>query len=150
MNTRRRTASFRHRFALQFLRLAALSLLGYTATVYPVTINLAGATPDGSGNYRIIIGQSCLPTLVGIIPAGYTASNIQWTVEGQTVQKHDWNVSADGSSATFAGPSNTFSFVQADLNAPSRIWYWDDTAGIKKVSCTATVTPPSGTSAPSP
>ena len=123
--------------------------ISYSATVTPVTINLGGTTTDSSGNQHILIGQQCQATLSGI-PAGCTASNIQWSVSGWTVQGNSWAVSADHTKATFPGPNAAYTYTQATQSAAGPSWYWDDLAGPQTVTCTATVTPPSGQGTPFP
>ena len=53
----------------------------YTATVYPVTVNLNGALADGNHLLNMLVGQQC----EGILNAGpCVLSNFQWTVPGVT------------------------------------------------------------------
>lgn len=110
----------------------------YTASASPVTINLDGATPDSNGNLNILVGQGCTASLVGI-PSTCTVSNYNWTIPGNTFQS--WNGDSGSSDvAADTGPGLT--------NQPTAHWYWNDTAGNKTVTCTATVTPPSGQGSP--
>lgn len=115
----------------------------YQVSVSPVTINLVGTTPDANGNMHILIGQKCSATLSSM-PSGCTATNIQWSVDGWTVQANSWVVSSGSASATFTGPNVAYTFTQATPSATPPSWYWDDNAGPMTVTCTATVTPPTG------
>ena len=112
----------------------------YVASASPVTISLPGTTPDANGNLHILIGQQCSAKLNGI-PSGCTAS-LQWTATGNTLQ--GWTGVFAGNTATISGPANPYTWSQASLTAAGSVWYWSDTAGSKTVTCTATVTPPSG------
>jgi len=109
----------------------------YQANIFPVTLNLVGATKDSSGNYNILVGQGCTASLSGI-PAGCTVSNYQWSVTGTTFQS--WT--ADNSHTTEVdGPG--------PLTNPTASWFWDDQKTAQdKVTCTVTVTPPSGQGLP--
>jgi hypothetical protein len=109
--------------------------VAYSAAVYPVTISPGGATSDGYGGYDILVGQHCAPTL-SPPPPGCTYSNYQWSVTGTPFQK--WTVSADQSQATLAtGPGAT--------NVASPSWYWTElNQTTETITCTATVTPPTG------
>ena len=109
----------------------------YQASIFPVTLNLVGATKDSSGNYNILVGQGCTASLSGI-PAGCTVSNYQWSVTGTTFQS--WT--ADNSHTTEVdGPG--------PLTNPTASWFWDDQKTAQdKVTCTVTVTPPSGQGLP--
>ncbi len=118
---------------------------GYVSFVYTaaaVTMNLAGVTPDANGNDHILIGQRCSASL-GSIPSSLTR-NIKWSVGGQTVQKSDWVVSTDRTQAVFLGPNAAYTYTQADSSTSPPSWYWDDYAATETVSCTATITPPTG------
>lgn len=92
---------------------------------------------------NILIGQKCSATLSGF-PSACTVSNLNWTASGETIQSDSWLVSLDDSSATFPGPFGPYSYTQATPSSTPPVWYWDDTGGPKTVSCTATVTPPTG------
>jgi len=111
--------------------------ISYTATAYPVTISLGGATKDSSGNYNILIGQECTASLTGI-PSGCTVSNWNWSVTGTTFQS--WSA------------SNSYT-IEVDGPGPTAYstasWFWDDLkTASDTVTCTVTVTPPSGQGAP--
>ncbi len=112
--------------------------VAYSATVSPITIDPAGATPDGSGGYDILVGQHCAPTLQGIPPG--EGSNYQWSVTGTTFQS--WTVSGDQSQAVLVnGPGA--------LNNATPSWYWNDLSqSTETVTCTATVTPPTSEGSP--
>jgi len=102
--------------------------VSYTVSVSPVTINLGGTIPDSSGNYNILIGQACTPS----ISAGpFTLSNFQWSA-GPIFDK--FLIASDQSSgyATFLSA--------AALTQPNPTWHWylDSGAGSFMVSCSAT------------
>ncbi len=121
----------------------------YMASASPVFINLGSAIKDSSGNLHILVGQQCSATLSGI-PQGCTTSPLKWTATGNTVQSSSWNVASGDTSATFAGLVNPYTFTQATLQATGPSWYWDDSTTSQTVTCTATVTPPSGQGSPFP
>lgn len=131
--------------------------LSYIVTPYPVTINLAGTTPDSNGYLNILIGQHCSASLVGI-PSGCTVSNYQWSVTGTTFQT--WSADTPSFPVMVGGvqigiiPENPDATYEVDGPGPltnsTAGWYWNDLANGKgnntqeTVSCTATVTPPTG------
>jgi hypothetical protein len=112
---------------------------GSGANAYPVTINPFGATSDGNGGWVIMIGEHFTPELAGI-PSNCTMSNYQWSVTGTTLQS--WTVSSDSKQTTEVdGPGA--------LNIATPGWYWNDLKNKDEtVTCTATVTPPSGQGSP--
>lgn len=85
----------------------------YSATAYPVTVDLGGTTKDSSGADNILIGQGCTASM----SAGPAAlSNFQWTVPGQTFQ--NFVIAPDQSSAQANPiPSSTWS-------SPTPQWHW--------------------------
>ena len=118
--------------------------VSYAAAIYPVFVNPGGAIKDSSGNYNILVGQSCSASLSGIPAAllNNTANppTYQWSVSGTTFQS--WTVSADQSTTTEVdGPGV--------LTNSTASWFWNDNLGSgnstsETVTCTATVTPPAG------
>ena len=112
----------------------------YSATVTPVTISLTGTTQDSSGNLNILVGQKCIAGINGIPTGTGWTTTYSWSVSGTTFQS--WTVSSDQSHTTEAdGPGPT--------NVASPGWYWNDNLGsngqkVEQVTCTATVTPPTG------
>jgi hypothetical protein len=73
----------------------------YRVVVTAVGINPGGAVQDSSGNWNILIGQKCSPTLSGVpsAPAGTTAT-YAWTVSGSKFQS--WTASS--SSTAYSRP----------------------------------------------
>ncbi len=125
--------------------------VNYTVAVdsRDATISLPGTTPDANGNSHILIGQECQGTLaVTGFPTGTTITNLRWSATGNTVQSSSWNISSGNTSATFSGLVNPYTFTQATPQATGPSWYWDDSATSQTVTCTATMTPPSGQGAP--
>ena len=128
------------------------SIVSYQASAFPVTLTLNGAVKSSSNHYHILIGQQCSPTLnlnsLPVDPNGVTGckvTNLQWAATRKTIQHDSWVVSADQSSATFPVAPAPYSFTQTSLQStPAPTWYWDDIACLPSVTCTATVTPPSG------
>ena len=135
----------------------AFANVGYTAAVSPVTLSLQGATLDSSHNYDILVGQHCTASLVGI-PSGCTVSNYQWSVTGTTFQT--WSADTPSFPVMVGGvqigiiPENPDVTYEVDGPGPltnsTAGWYWNDLAKgtgnntQETVSCTATVTPPTG------
>ena len=125
-------------------------VLNASASASPtsVIITPGGAVQDSSYNYDILVGQGCTSSLSGI-PSGCTVSNYQWSVSGITFQK--WSGTTP---ALPPAPANLNASYEVDgpgpLTNPTAHWYWDDVKGVKTVSCTATVTPPSGQGSPFP
>ncbi len=116
--------------------------VGYTASVTtsPVTISLTGTTQDSSGNLNILVGQKCIAGINGIPTGTGWTTAYSWSISGTTFQS--WTVSSNPTSTTEAdGPGPT--------NVASPSWYWNDNLGsngqkVEQVTCTATVTPPTG------
>jgi len=111
----------------------------YSASASPVTITPSGTTPDSSGNLHILIGQLCTATLGGI-PVSF--SGLQWTATGKTLQ--GWTGGNGGSTGAPYGLANPYTWSQPHITDPGPAWYWSDVAGNKTITCTATVTPPTG------
>lgn len=113
----------------------------YVAGVYPVTIQLGGTTLDSNGVDNILIGQLCSATLSGI-PSGCTVT-YDWSVTGPIFQS--WTVSSDQSYTTEVDGIG-------DATRANPSWYWHETGQNtsfdETVSCTATVTPPTGKGSP--
>ncbi|MGI4788989.1 MAG: hypothetical protein ACRYFS_09075 [Janthinobacterium lividum] len=111
-----------------------------SATISPVTLTLGGTTPDanGDGGLNILVGQGCTATLNGIPTALQPYTTYAWTVTGTTFES--WSVISD--------PNSQSHTTEVDGPVPSTnptSWYWNDlTAANEKVTCTATVTPPTG------
>jgi hypothetical protein len=119
----------------------------YSAVAYPITMLLGGVTKGADGSDNILIGQRFTPTLVGF-PSDCTISNYQWSVTGPTFQS--WTVN------TY--PNNPNHSYTAEVDGPGNLaipnpgWYWrhigSNDSHSETVSCTATVTPPTGKGAP--
>ena len=121
----------------------ASASVSYKATISPVTINLAGTTPDSSGNLNILVGQHCTASLVGI-PSGCTVSNYQWSVTGTTFQT--WSSDTPAVGGNSYNPDASYEVDgPGPLTNSTAGWYWNDHAQTAEtVSFTATVTPPAG------
>ena len=84
---------------------------------------------------NILVGQGCTASLSGLPSIPGATITYNWAVTGHTFQS--WN----GTSGTtpvkavlgFGAPAN-----------PTAHWYWSDQQNTQNVTCTATVTPPSG------
>ena len=114
----------------------------YTATAFPVTMSLAGTTPDASGNLNILVGQGCTASLVGIPDdlANNTANppTYSWTVSGSTFQ--DW-----GPSSPLLPDASYFNGGYGPSSNLTSHWYWYDSQQAQEtVKCTVTLTPPVG------
>ena len=116
----------------------------YSASVSPVTLDLAGTTPDSNGNLNILVGQGCPAKLVGI-PSDLLNNTAHpptysWTISGTTFQ--GWNGNSGRLPvAAELGPG--------PLTNPLAHWYWNDLAQTPEtITCTATLTPPSGSGTP--
>ena len=132
---------------------AAEAQVVYTATASPITINLTGPAVDvhgnlildGSGNPHILIGQQCSATLSGIpTGTGWSSSPYKWSVTGKTVLGNCWVIATGDTSASFSGFVSPYTFTQATQQAAGPSWYWDDSTTSQTVTCTTTVTPPTG------
>ncbi len=111
----------------------------YKAAAFPVTITLTGTTPDASGNPNILVGQGCTASLSGI-PSDLLNNTAHpptyaWSVSGNTFQS--WN----GASCTLPVAAVT---GYGPATNPTAHWYWSDKASVKTVTCTMTLTPPTG------
>lgn len=98
-------------------------------------MKLDGTTPDSSGNLNILVGQGCTASLVGIPSNLLPYTTYSWTIPGITFQS--WNGDSGNTPVTAVTGSGR-------LDQPTAHWFWSDTAGNKTVTCTATVTPPTG------
>jgi len=110
----------------------------YRAVAYPVIMELPGTKKDSSGSANILIGQGCSAKLTS---SPCPVSDYNWSVSGTTFQS--WTVSSNPANTTYVdGPGL--------LNIDTPSWYWNDLEPTTKetVSCTATVTPPTGEGAP--
>ncbi len=110
-------------------------------TVYPVTMDLAGTTPDSSGNLNILVGQGCTASLSGIPADLLPYTTYAWSVSDPSGTFQSWNGGGTTSPVVAIlglGPTNQ----------PTAHWFWTDTAGLKTVTCKATVTPPNGQGSP--
>lgn len=114
----------------------------FSVTPYPVTINLAGVTPDTNYQPNILIGQGCTASIAGIPTALMnTGPTCQWKVLGTTFQS--WAVTYQ------AGVSSTGTLTNGPgpLTYPTASWFWSDGAigsTPEAVSCTVILTPPPG------
>ena len=113
---------------------ASLSVAGDSAT-----ITLDGTTLDSNGKLNILVGQGCTASLNTPPFSVQQQSGWTWTIPGITFQS--WN----GDSGTVPVTADTGPGL---TNQRTAHWYWNDTAGLKTVTCTATVTPPSGQGSP--
>jgi len=121
--------------------------LGYSANVYPVTINLNGATKDSSGNYNILVGQGCTASISGIPSGTGWTTTYSWSVSGPTFQTWQSQTPAIGSNPVNLDASYYVPGPGVLTNATAH-WYWNETGRnsgkSETVTCTATVTPPTG------
>jgi len=120
--------------------------VSYTASATPVSIKLDGTTKDSSGNLNILVGQHCSASLPGlVIPSGAPVS-YQWSVSGTTFQT--WSADTPAVGGNSYNPDVSYEVDgPGPLTNPTAGWYWNDlsqTPTPETVSCTATVTPPSG------
>ena len=110
--------------------------LRYTASASPVILTLSGTTKDSNGN-NILIGQGCTGTLTAI---GYTLSNFQWTIPGDTFKSFVMGNSS-GSLISNSEPYSQVNYLlSADLTQPSPHWFWKHGADFgepQTVFCTA-------------
>ena len=117
------------------------------ASVYPITLILAGMTKDSSGNDNILIGQGCTASLSGIPSNLLPYVTYNWSVSGITFQSWSPTTPADPNALPPTPMNlNATYYVSGPgpLNIASPHWYWQDLAGPETVTCTATVTPPAG------
>ena len=122
------------------------SAVSYSCTAYPITISLTGTTPDSSGNQNILVGQGCTAVVSGI-PSGFTVL-YNWSVSGTTYQ--DWlptTPAFPNASPPTAANANAsyYSPGSGPLTNATAHWYWNDPANKSEtVTCTLTLTPPTG------
>jgi hypothetical protein len=121
-------------------------------TVYPAYLDVGGTTPDSDGNLDILIGQQCSASIVGLPGGTGWTTTYLWSVSGSTLQS--WTVSAinlqnpsqSQGTTTFVGGFGT------STNATLPKWFWydqgKDSDTSETVSCTVTLTPPSGEGSP--
>ncbi len=120
------------------------------ATVFPVTLNVGGTKPDSSGNPNILVGQQCTATVVvGTNQNGAsfpgTLSNFRWSVSGTTFE--NWGVVSDANNQSHTAEVDGY----GPATNSTASWYWNDLKqATETVTCTATVTPPTGQGAPFP
>jgi len=123
-------------------------------SVYPATITLGGTTPDSNGNVNILVGQGCTASLNTPPFSVQQQSGWTWTVSGTTFQ--DWQPATPANpNATPPTPANPNASYEVDgygpANQATAHWYWNDpgpSSTPETVTCSATVTPPDGKSAP--
>ncbi len=128
---------------------SAASVFGYNADVFPVVLGLGGATQDSSGNLDILVGQRCTPSLsigesIDSRTFTGTLSNFQWSATGTTFQS--WTINSNPA----PGQDHTTYVANPSPNtAASPSWYWNDLSQqTETITCTATVTPPTGQGSP--
>lgn len=119
--------------------------LSYSASAYPVTIQLTGTVKDSSGAENILVGQGCSASLVGI-PSSYT-----YTTNDCIVSDYQWSISGT-KFQSWSGTTTPSSYVDGPgpLTNDTASWYWNDLEPTTQetVKCTATVTPPAGEGSP--
>ncbi|MCW3095744.1 MAG: hypothetical protein JWL77_1362 [Chthonomonadaceae bacterium] len=102
--------------------------LTYTATATPVILTLSGSINDPNYTVHILIGQGC----TGILTAdGFTFSNYQWTVPGETFAS--FQIASD---QTWG---HAYAVTTSMLTQPNPHWYWKKDDANLTVSCTAEV-----------
>jgi len=121
--------------------------VSYSAAVYPVTLSLSGTTKDSSHQDNILIGQGCNGSLLA---AGFTLSNFQWTISGETFANYEVSNSTVPINTTVASYGRVRYLSSDDLTSSSPHWYWkhglsDPVNGTasgepQTVSCTAQAT----------
>ena len=129
----------------------------YTAT--PVMMSLAGTTFNTLDKKdTMLIGQQCTASLSGLpavfAPGGSLQNNVSysWAVSGTAF--HEWRQTTPQVGNNFPNPNASFYDPitgQPSLPTPNQLtlptpqWHWNDPmANGEKVTCTATLTPPSG------
>ena len=87
--------------------------LGYSAAVYPVTVNLTGTTLDSLHKSNILVGQNCTPYLnVPGLPPGITVGWPTWSVSGDTFTSFDIGAGQSTGQATpFPDPNANISLA---------------------------------------
>jgi len=124
--------------------------VSYSASASPVTISLPGTTADSDHSLNILVGQHCTASITGLPDdsSWTTKTTYQWSVSGTTFQSWDW---VDPPPPDFNGDEGHTNYVDGPgpLTNPTASWYWNDLMGSgastsETVSCTATVTPPTG------
>jgi len=114
--------------------------INYSVSASPVTITPNGTTPDSSGALNILVGQGCTASLNTPPFSVSQQSGWTWNVSGTKFQS--WVVSSDHQTATLIP-------VPSPLTDPIPKWFWNDlNQATETVSCTATVTPPTGQGSP--
>lgn len=136
------------------------SSVSYSATITPVVITLGGTLTDSngspvldsSGNQQILVGQGCTARLSGIPTGTGWSATYQWSVSGTTLQ--NWLPQNPGNPQANpvvpANPQASFYDPGPGVQSnPTYHWYWNDPAGMTEtVTCTATVTSPTGQGSP--
>ncbi len=100
-------------------------------SISPVELTLAGSTRKDSGEYagdNILIGQG----VTGILSAGATLTNHQWTIPGETFASFD------------IGPDQEWGHMvelsSDESSKPFPHWFWREAADSLTVQCSATAT----------
>ncbi len=116
----------------------------------PTSLSLGGTTKDADNNDNILVGQHCTASMTGLPDDSSwpTKTTYQWSVSGTTFQSWDW---VDPPPPDFNSDEGHTNYVDGPgpLTNPTASWYWNDLMGSgastsETVSCTATVTPPTG------
>ncbi len=117
-------------------------------SVYPATITLGGTMPDSNGKLNILVGQGCSAGLNTPPFSVQQQSGWKWTVSGTTFQ--DWELTTPAVGNAPANPNASY-YVPGygPTNQAMAYWFWNDLQQTPEtVTCTATVTPTDGKSAP--
>jgi hypothetical protein len=120
------------------------SIVGYTAALYPITLQLTGTTLDSSGTQDIIVGQPFSAKVLGL-PGGL-AYTYKWSVTGSNNTFQTW---ASTTPAIGGNPANPNQSYEVDglgtVTNVSASWFWKDlTSTTETVSCVVTAAPPTG------
>jgi hypothetical protein len=121
---------------------------GFGVAVFPVTINIPGASVDSTGVAQVQDGQLCDATISPVPDC--TFSNYQWSVGAQdTIQT--WQPTTPYV-FPFQLPNSQASYLvkgPGTLTNPNTSWYWCvATAKSETVTCTFQVTPDPGFGSP--
>jgi len=127
-----------------FDRIGAFVVASLSVSGDSVTINPGSAVKDSNGTYNILVGQGCTASLNTPPFSVQQQSGWTWTVSGITFQ--DWQPTSPNNpdASYYVGGSGP-------LTNSTAHWFWNDpgpTPTNETVTCTATVTPPDGKTAP--
>jgi len=135
-----------------FDRIGAFVSVGLSGAGDSSTITLGNTTPDSTGKLNILVGQGCTASLNTPPFGAQLQSGWTWTVSGTKFQ--DWQPTTPANpNATPPTSANSQASYYVDGPGPltnsTAHWYWNDAAAAQEtVTCTATVTPTDGKTAP--